>query len=85
MDGQFIAKAPVGKNGAIATLGRFPTVTAAAKAYDAALYEVYGFRRLFNFPEDYLHMKPHSVKDSTNDKQTPRKQMKPSVQLALQQ
>lgn len=85
-NGQFIAKAPVGRNGAIANLGIFPTVQLAAKAYDAALYKFYGLRRLFNYPEDYPSLGAQTTEASTQDKP---KLSKPSrrlnAKLALQQ
>lgn len=85
IDGKFIAKAKVGKRGAIVNIGRFATMEGAARAYDAAMYKYYGFRRLFNFPEEYAHLKPHSAEESASDKQKLGKQSKVSVQLALQQ
>ena len=85
IDGNFIAKAKVGKRGAIVNIGRFATMEAAARAYDAAMYKHYGFRRLFNFPEEYAHLKPHSAQESPGDKQKLGKQNTGSVQLALQQ
>lgn len=85
-DGQFIAKAPVGRNGAVSTLGIFPSVEAAAKAYDAALYKNFGIRRLFNYPEDYLSMSTQTTEDSMNDKPRPSKpRRRLQAKLALQQ
>ena len=84
-EGHFIAKAPVGRNGANISLGSFPTEETAAKAYDAALYKKFGLRRLFNYPEDYPSMSAETNQGITND--TP-KSSKPSrrlnAKLALQ-
>ena len=85
IDGKFIAKAQVGKRGASVNIGRFATVEAAARAYDAAMYKHYGLRRVFNFPEEYAHLKPHGAEESAGDKQEFSKQNKASVQLALPQ
>lgn len=85
IDGKFLAKAAVGKRNIIVTLGRFPTMQAAARAYDAAVYKHYGFRRLFNFPDEYAHLRPHDAEATTGDKQKLSKQNEGSVQLALQQ
>lgn len=84
IDGKFIAKAKVGKRGALVSVGRFATMEAAGRAYDAAVYKYYGFRRLFNFPQEYAHLKPHSAEESGSDKQKASKS-EGSVQLALQQ
>lgn len=85
IDGKFLAKAAVGKRNIVVTLGRFATMQAAARAYDAAVYKHYGFRRLFNFPDEYAHLKPHDPEATTDDNQQPGKQNEGSVQLALQQ
>lgn len=84
IDGKFIAKAKVGKRGAVVIIGRFATMEAAARAYDAAVYKYYGFRRIFNFPQEYAHLKPKSAGESGSDKQKLSKS-EGSVQLALQQ
>ena len=56
-NGQFNATAPVGRQGATVKLGQYPSVLAAARAHDAAVFKVYGRRRRrsFNFPEEYAN------------------------------
>ena len=73
-------KAAVGKRNVIVTLGRFPTMQAAARAYDAAVYKHYRFRRLLNFPDEYAHLKPQDAEATTSDKQDLSKQKLASQQ-----
>ena len=85
IDGKFITKAKIGKRGAVVNVGRFATMEAAARAYDAAMYKYHGFRRFLNFPEDYAHLSPQSAEENAEDKHKLSKQNEGSAQLALQQ
>ena len=54
VEGQFVAKAPVGQHNAVIKVGVYPTLLAAAQAYDKAILTHYGTvaRSRLNFPAD---------------------------------
>ncbi len=55
-EGQFIARAPIGRDGAPKRLGQYSNMLAAAQAYDEAMFQRYGIvaKHKLNFPADHI-------------------------------
>ena len=55
-EGQFIATAPIGRDGAPKRLGQYSNMLVAAQAHDEAMFQRYGFvaKHKLNFPAEHI-------------------------------